>query len=33
VAGGAKIAQKAAMLETDPREKAALTDWYRRATR
>jgi tetratricopeptide (TPR) repeat protein len=30
---GAKIAQTAAELETDPREKAALTDWYRRATR
>lgn len=33
VAGGAKIAQTAAALETDPRESAALTDWYRRATR
>ncbi len=33
VAGGAKVARTAAALETDPRESAALTDWYRRATR
>jgi hypothetical protein len=33
VSGGAKAAQTAAALETDPRESAALTDWYRRATR
>ena len=32
-AGGENASQTAASLETDPREKAYLRDWYRRATR